>query len=433
MFGSAGTVTASEALMRLSGSVDELQTLQLSSLPDDDLLGVLRELETHKRRLATADHRLVAEIGSRGLAREHACKDTATLLSQLLRVTPHEASARVRAAAEMGPRRGLSGEVLAPIFARVAAAQAAGTISVAHASIITATIDELPAAVQAEHDQSVETFLVEQAQNFDPNALASVAHRLRTTLDPDGILADEAHRHRRRDLTIRHRPDGSSHLDAELTAICTEALLTVLDTLARPAPAEDGAKDPRTAGQRHHDAVQDAMLMLLRTNLLPECGGVAATILLTITDEQIQTHHGTVTTGHGAHISAELALTLAGDARIMPVVLDKTRQITEYGSTHRIFTEGQRLAMIARDQGCSFPGCTAPPAWCQAHHITDFSITRQTSVDDGTLLCGFHHREHPRLGWTCHMIHGSPHWTAPNWLDPTQTPRHNRMHDVALV
>ena len=53
--------------------------------------------------------------------------------------------------------------------------------------------------------------------------------------------------------------------------------------------------------------------------------------------------------------------------------------------------------MIARDLGCSFPGCTAPPAWCQAHHITDFSLTRRTSVDDATLLCGLH-REHPRLG-----------------------------------
>ena len=84
--------------------------------------------------------------------------------------------------------------------------------------------------------------------------------------------------------------------------------------------------------------------------------------------------------GHGAQISVEQALTLFGDSRIMPVVLGKTRQITEYGSTHRIFTEGQRLAMIARDLGCSFPGCTAPPAWCQAHHITDFAITRRTSV-----------------------------------------------------
>ena len=108
----------------------------------------------------------------------------------------------------MGPRRGLTGEVLPPVFGRVAAAQAAGTISAAHARIVTDTVDALPAAVQAEHDQSVETFLVEQAQIFDPKLLAQVAHRLRATLDQDGILADEAHRHRRRDLTIRHAATG---------------------------------------------------------------------------------------------------------------------------------------------------------------------------------------------------------------------------------
>ena len=106
-----------------------------------------------------------------------------------------------------------------------------------------------------------------------------------------------------------------------MTAICTEALLTVLDTLAKPKPETDGAKDPRSAGQRNHDAVQDAMLMLLRTNLLPECNGVAATIVITITDEQFHTHAGTVRSGHGAQISVEQALTLFGDSRIMPVVL----------------------------------------------------------------------------------------------------------------
>ena len=51
---------------------------------------------------------------------------------------------------------------------------------------------------------------------------------------------------------------------------------------------------------------------------------------------------GTVRSGHGAHLSVEQALTLFGDSRIMPVVLGKTHQITEYGSTHRIFTQGQR-------------------------------------------------------------------------------------------
>ncbi|PZS13332.1 MAG: hypothetical protein DLM57_16925 [Pseudonocardiales bacterium] len=138
---------------------------------------------------------------------------------------------------------------------------------------------------------------------------------------------------------------------------------------------------------------------------------------------------GQVRTGHGAYVSTELALSLFGDARIMPVVLGRVREITAYGTSHRIFTEGHRLAMIARDQGCSFPGCTAAPAMCQAHHVTDFSLTRRTSIDDGTLVCGVHHREHPNLGWICKMINGIPHWTAPPWIDPGQAPRRNRAHD----
>jgi len=289
MFGSAGETSPTAVVARLSGSVDELQTLQLTSLSDDDLLALLRDLETEKRRLAVADHLLVAEIDSRGTAREHGCKDTATLLSQLLRISPGEASDRVHAAADMGPRRGLTGEVLPPIFGRVAAAQAAGSISTAHARIVTDTVDALPAAVQAEHDETVETFLVEQAQNFDPKVLAKVAHRISDTLNPDGTEDTERDRARKRELRIARRPDGSAHVEGELTAICTEALLTVLDSLAKPKPETDGAKDPRTPGQRNHDALQDAMLMLLKTDLLPDCNGVAATILLTMTPEQFQT------------------------------------------------------------------------------------------------------------------------------------------------
>jgi hypothetical protein len=33
----------------------------------------------------------------------------------------------------------------------------------------------------------------------------------------------------------------------------------------------------------------------------------------------------------------------------MNVVIDKTKAVTAYSSTHRLFTEGQRLAMIAAD------------------------------------------------------------------------------------
>jgi hypothetical protein len=423
---------ATAVVARLSALIDELQDLDLTTLPGDDVLAVLRDLEVQKRRLATVDHALIAEIDARGLAHEHAFRSTAALLTQVVRVSPSEATGRVRAAADRGPRRGLTGHVLPPVFAQVAAAQAAGAISTAHARVVTATIDALPAAVQVEHEQWVQQFLVEQAGELDPALLKQVARRITDTLDPDGTLTEERDRARRRELTVRQRRDGSAHLEAELTAICAEALLSVLDSLAKPAPVEDGTRDPRTPGQRNHDGLQDALLTLLRSGELPACNGVAATIVLTMTEQQAETRTGLVTTGHGALISVDQALTLAGDARIMPVVLTKTREITAYGEAHRIFTEGQRLAMIARDQGCSFPGCTVGPAWCQAH-ITDFAISRRTSVDDGTLLCGYHHREHPNLGWTGHMLNGTPHWTPPHWIDPDQTPRRNRIHDLLDV
>jgi len=305
--------------------------------------------------------------------------------------------------------------------------------------VLIKTIDKLPAAVAVEHDTSVEAFLVEQAAQHNPRTLRVIARRLLDTLHPDGTLATEHDRHRRRHLTIQQRPDGSGQVTGELDAICTEALLTVLDTLARPTPAEDGQPDRRTAAQRRHDGLRDSLLTLIRSDQLPACGGVSTTILLTLTADQLSSHGNTaagsgpartglVRTGHGALISTTQALTLLGDAQIQPIALGTLKQITAYAHTQRVFTAQQRLAMTARDQGCSFPGCTVPPAWCQAHHITDYSLTQRTRVDDGTLPCGHHHREHHKLGWKCHITNGIPHWTPPPWTDPTQTPRRNHAH-----
>jgi hypothetical protein len=319
------------------------------------------------------------------------------------------------------------------VFPTVAAAQAVGVISPAHARVITTTVDALPASVQAEHDESVQETLLTHAVDLDPVLLARVARRITDTLNPDGTLAEERDRARRRDVTVRQRRDGSASVTGELTTICAEAVLTVLDALATPDPAENSTPDPRTPGQRRHDAVQDGMLTALRSGQLPTGNGVTATIVFTMTEDQIHTKTGPVATGHGALITTEQALTLAGDTRLIPARLTATREITAYGDTHRIFTERQRLAMTARDHGCSFPGCDIGPSWCQAHHITDFAISKRTSVDDGTLLCGYHHREHPTLGWTCRMINGLPHWTPPPWLDPTQTPRPNRTHEPVGV
>src|SRR6201999_2262747 len=112
----------------LQSALDGLLAEDLVGLGRDELLEALRGFEGFKRRLAVADHALTAEVVDRRLAAQVCEPSAAVLLRNVLRIGPGEASARVRAAADLGPRRSLLGEVLAPLFGRVAAAQAAGII-----------------------------------------------------------------------------------------------------------------------------------------------------------------------------------------------------------------------------------------------------------------------------------------------------------------
>jgi hypothetical protein len=116
----------------------------------------------------------------------------------------------------------------------------------------------------------------------------------------------------------------------------------------------------------------------------------------------------------------------------MGIIFNRAGRVEAHTRLRRLFTEGQRLAMIARDLGCSFPGCDIPPLRTEAHHITDYALTGKTTIDDGTLLCPFHHREHQKLGYRGLTINHVPYWVAPKWIDPTQTPRRNHAHDPRL-
>jgi hypothetical protein len=168
--------------------------------------------------------------------------------------------------------------------------------------------------------------------------------------------------------------------------------------MARPKPEVDGQKDPRTAGQRRHDALLDAFKLLTRADQLPNAAGVSTKVLLTMSLDAFETGEGTATTGHGVILPAKQVLMwLDGDTRVVPIVFDKVRRIAAIGSGQRLFTEAQRLAMIARDSGgppanegvaggggCSFPGCDAPPQWTQAHHVIEYAEGGKTCTDWGS-------------------------------------------------
>jgi hypothetical protein len=422
----------SGALARLEAALDEVLAGSLHTSSDDEVLAHWQRLEAVSRRLAVADHAVIAEVTTRRLDFRHGGNGIAAFARQALRIGIREAHARVRAAEAAGPRRAMTGEALGPVYTAVAAAQSAGVISPAHARVVVGCVGKLPDAVQDEHGQAAEAFLVEQAAIFDPDTLANVAQRLSDTLNPDGKFDDVEDRERRRDLRAHQRRDGSGSITGELTAETMEHLLSAFDTLARPKPASDGMKDPRTPGQRRHDALLELLKMVERSAQLPDSGGVTSTIILTMTRDDFESGQGTATTGHGATVPVKEAKKwVDGESRVIAAVFDRVRAIWGYSSIHRFFTESQRLAMAARDQGCCFPGCDAPVQQCQSQHMREHCDGGETSVGNGCLMCAFHHRHFEAMGWTGIMTNGRPWWIPPKWIDPEQKPIRNHMHDPA--
>jgi hypothetical protein len=425
--------------------LDVLLAADLSREADDAIVAGLREVERLRARLAAADHVLIAQAQQRGLGYTRATRDTAGLLVQLLRIGAREAHARVRAAEVCGPRVNLQGAPLPPQDPAVAAAQAAGEISEQAARIITSTVRALPVDVDTDYATTVHDTLLGLARKVGPDVVGKAARHALLLADQDGREPDaDERRAARRGLHLSTRPDGTASLRGELSAECSELLQTLFDKHAAPRPASTAtadtggpataggpAKDPRSAAQRRHDALRDGLKKLIRDQDADDRGGVACTVLLTMDADAWRTGRGHASTGHGALIPAGQAIGWAGgDARVMAVVLDRLRAVTHYSSTRRIFTRSQRLAMTARDRGCTFPGCAAPPGWCEAHHVTDYAETGTTSIDDGTLVCGYDHRERINQGWTTTMINGRPYWIPPRWLDPDQRPIRNTLHDL---
>jgi len=109
-----------------------------------------------------------------------------------------------------------------------------------------------------------------------------------------------------------------------------------------------------------------------------------------MTLDQLETRTGHVTTSHGGTVSVHEALTAAGEAHVVPVVIGE-EGILAYGQSRRTATTCQRLALAARDGGCCFPGCDAPPGWTQVHHILNWAFGGGTDLLNLCLLCGFHH------------------------------------------
>ena len=407
-----------QALDTLHTDLDHLIKLvedrALESLDDTGLVGFLQGFERLRNRLPLIDHQMIKEGTTRNLA-QSLCQGTMTrVLTSTLRISAGEASGRVRAAENLAERMSMTGEPLESLRPHLAEKQRSGEISSENADLVVRALAPVtrrgfdPEAIDAG-----EQLLARFATEFGPKDLRRLAKQVVDRIDPDGTLPDEELQTDRRFFRMRPTKDGSYAGEFRLTSDCGAKLQSLLHPLAKPrvntTTTAEGKlieePDPRSHGQRMHDALHDVCERLLRSdNAVPDSGGTPATVIINIDLEDLLAKTGYAITSDGTLIKTDTALAAADQADIYWVFAERTGQILHLGRTRRIASRAQTIALYARDLGCSFPGCDTPPDWCERHHILAWSEGGKTDLDNLTLLCSYHHHNFLAKGWNAGWV-----------------------------
>jgi hypothetical protein len=289
----------------------------------------------------------------------------------------------------------------------------AGTVNLEQARVLTRALDDLPADLDPDVRRRAEAYLVEQAATFDPRRLRILGRKVLEVVAPEvaedherRALEDEERRARRTTrLTFRRRGDGTTEIHARVADTVAGRLRTYLEAFANPrrdrpaAPGPEPSPDPSARRVPHEVRLGRAFCALLEAlpaKVLPRQGGSATTLVVTIPLDQLRRQVGAAAVGAGVEgperLSATEALRLACTARIVPAVLGGRAQPLHLGRARRLFSDAQRLAMAVRDGACRAEGCDIPADWCEAHHVRrPWAGGGLTDVEDGVLLCSFHH------------------------------------------
>jgi hypothetical protein len=209
-------------------------------------------------------------------------------------------------------------------------------------------------------------------------------------------------------------------LDAERAA----QLEAAVGALSAPVPEPDGSPDHRSSMLRRAEAL---MAIVARggaaASKVP--GPTKAAIFLTIdlADLLLDRGGGAVvgSVEDGTILPVGTVRRLACDAWLAPTLVatrcDETGEpvadpdpdpdpdrawrppttpgehgsILDVGRAERLFTLHQKRGLMIRDRHCTFPGCTTPATWTDAHHLRHWLDGGRTDLSNGALLCGRHH------------------------------------------
>jgi hypothetical protein len=268
-----------------------------------------------------------------------------------------------------------------------------GDVSVPHVELLAAAArrrDEL-----YERD---ETVLLEAAATVEAQDFPRAIRKWMSLADDELAKEDAAFSFERRGFTLSPTTGGSvvgGFLDPEASAIVG----SVLDAEQPP----EGKADTRSQAQRRADALV-RLCERARGGDLPESRPIAGA-------EIVMSHD--VFAGHPLANLDSLQCEITGfgpiprvttermlcDCALGRVVVRGRSQILDLGRRTRTVPDRLRRAIVIRDEHCQFPGCRAPAAWCDVHHLLHWILGGETNPENCALLCRRHHVAVHEGGW----------------------------------
>ena len=159
-----------------------------------------------------------------------------------------------------------------------------------------------------------------------------------------------------------------------------------LSPLAAPRPTTEGEVDLRTAAHRDADALVELAQRALGSGELPTEGGERPQVVVTVSLPVLQGRIGSASLALGGPINATIARRIACDARVIPVVLGSRGEPLDVGRASQTVPTAIRRAVIVRDRGCAFPGCSVPARWREIHHVMYWADGGPTSLGNCVAL-----------------------------------------------
>ncbi|WP_375399437.1 DUF222 domain-containing protein [uncultured Amnibacterium sp.] len=397
------------------------------------------------RAAAEVEWRSRVQLSPNGLAEQYDARDGADLVSTVARIGTKEAKRRIGVGTALMPRLGLTGDELPGRYPVMTAAVNAGEVGVEAARLVVETLNSVRKRTTIDNLEIAEAQLAEAAGILTPDLLHVQTATWAEYLDPDGTEpADEARRQKRAFRLGRLGVDGltsfTGRATPEVAALLREALQAhrrgVRMTYQPPGgeDAEDLESTWRETDGDQRTTTQydfDTFAAIITAGVQAEHDGTVGTkavhevvVHVTATDLDERSGGGWPE-GILTRLPVPTVERIACDGRTRLLITGEQGEALYLGLSNRLFTPAQKKALAARDGGCAWPGCTAPVAWTDAHHIAWWHRDQgPTDIDNGVLLCSHHH----------HLIHNTdrheirlhakrPHLVPKGWRGPP-LPRH---------